>query len=212
VLGARLARRVLDELATMVRHTTEGQATELGWRRDNVVGLRASDYLMLTAKKTSWYTTVAPLRLGALVGSRGAAPLRALTRFGFLLGLAFQIRDDLLNLDGGNGQHGKELAGDLREGKRTLMLVHLLGAARAPDRAWLQGYLASPDAGRSEADAARLMELMRSYGSLALAAEYGHGIAQSAHDAFDEAFAGVEPSEHLDFIRGLVAYMVARPL
>ena len=160
--------------------------------------------------RPTWATTSACC--GPRCGSRGAAPLRALTRFGFLLGLAFQIRDDLLNLDGGNGQHGKELAGDLREGKRTLMLVHLLGAARAPDRAWLQGYLASPDAGRSEADAARLMELMRSYGSLALAAEYGHGIAQSAHDAFDEAFAGVEPSEHLDFIRGLVAYMVARPL
>ena len=57
-----------------------------------------------------------------------------MVRFGFLLGATFQIRDDLLNLVGNVDLYGKELRGDLREGKRTLMLIHLLGDARGADR------------------------------------------------------------------------------
>jgi geranylgeranyl diphosphate synthase type II len=211
-LGGRVARRVLDEFHTMVRHTTEGQAMELGWRRANAVDLRPADYLTLTAKKTSWYTTVSPLRVGAIVGSRARASLTALSRFGFYLGLAFQIRDDLLNLVGADGKQGKEPLGDLREGKRTLMLVHLLANASPDDRRVLERYLGTPVAQRTGADAAYVLELMQRYGSLAFAGEYGEGIAQAAHDAFDAAFAEVPDSPHVDFIRGLVPYMLARSL
>ena len=59
----------------------------------------------------------------------GRADLDPLVRFGFYLGAAFQIRDDLLNLIGDEAQYGKEILGDLYEGKRTLMLIHLLREA-----------------------------------------------------------------------------------
>ena len=84
----------------MALRTLEGQATELGWRRDQVDELAPEDYLDLIMHKTCWYTTVHPLRVGALVGSRGVADLRPMVRFGFYLGAAFQIQDDLLNLVG----------------------------------------------------------------------------------------------------------------
>ena len=58
--------------------------------------------------------------------ARGSVPLDRLTRFGFLLGAAFQIRDDLLDLIGDAAAHGKEPCSDLREGKRTLPLIHLI--------------------------------------------------------------------------------------
>ena len=62
--------------------------------------------------------------------------------FGFHLGAAFQIRDDILNLVGDPGVYGKEALGDLLEGKRTLMLIHLLASADPADRRWLVAYLA----------------------------------------------------------------------
>jgi geranylgeranyl diphosphate synthase, type II len=212
MLGTRVSQRVLDEFLSMVRQTTEGQAIELGWRRSNVVDLEPADYVNLTGKKTCWYTTVLPLRVGAIVGSRGTTSLRALSRFGFYLGIAFQIRDDLLNLVGSDEPQGEELLGDIREGKRTLMLVHLLAEATDLDRTWLVEYLATPEAERAEADVARVLELMQSYGSLGFAREYGHGIAGAAYDTFDDAFAGLTPSPHLTFIRGLIPYMLARSL
>ena len=99
-MQADLADRVLAEFGTMALRTLEGQATELGWRRDNVTDLVPEDYLDLIMHKTCWYTTIHPLRVGALIGSRGHADLRPMVRFGFHLGAAFQIRDDLLNLIG----------------------------------------------------------------------------------------------------------------
>src|SRR5690242_14652914 len=149
-LGTRLSQRVSDEFVHMLTRTIEGQAIELGWRADNVVDLEPVDYLNLIGHKTCWYTTVWPLRVGALIGSAGTAPLDALTRLGFYLGAAFQIRDDMLNLVDVGAGYGKELLGDIREGKRTLMLIHLLGRASAGERKSLVAFLAragrQPDA------------------------------------------------------------------
>jgi geranylgeranyl diphosphate synthase type II len=209
-VGARVARRIVDEVLETIQQTAEGQALELGWRRDNVVDLRPEDYFTLVAKKTCWYTTVAPLRLGALVGSRGAASLTALARFGFFLGAAFQIRDDLLNLLDTRGVGGKDAFGDIREGKRTLMLLHVLGAASAADRAWLVRYLGSEESDRSPAAVIRVRRLMVLHGSLEAAREHADRMAEAAAASFDEAFAEVADSRHLAFVRGLVPYMLAR--
>jgi geranylgeranyl diphosphate synthase type II len=115
-LGRRLGLRILEEFSTAMWHTLEGQALELGWRRDGVTELSPGSYLELILGKTCWYTTIAPLRIGALIGSSGDADLRALSRFGLFLGAAFQITDDVLNLTGGQAAYGKEIRGDLREG------------------------------------------------------------------------------------------------
>jgi len=210
VLGARVSRQVLDELLAMVRQTTEGQALELGWRRNNVVDLSPSDYLTLIAKKTCCYTTVAPLRMGALAGSCGTAALAALTNFGFYLGLAFQIRDDLLSLVGRDVEHGKDAYDDIREGKRTLMLLHLLEHASPEERAWLVAYLASPEAEREPRDVERVLQLMQRHGSIEFTQGYAAGIELAAMASFEAAFADVPDSVHLRFIRGLVPYMLTR--
>jgi geranylgeranyl diphosphate synthase type II len=210
VLGARVSRQVSEELLTMVRQTTEGQALELGWRRNNVVELGAADYLRLIAKKTCCYTTVAPLRLGALAGSRGTASLADLTRFGFFLGAAFQIRDDLLSVLGSVEAHGKDELDDIREGKRTLMLLHVLAAAGARDRAWLLTYLAADGSQRARDDVWRVRELMEQHGSIEFARQFAAGIERAAYSAFEAAFAEVPDSPHRAFIRDLVPYMLAR--
>lgn len=210
VLGVRVTRQVAEELLRVVRQTTEGQALELGWRRNNVVDLTAVDYMTLIAKKTCCYTTVGPLRMGALAGSRGTASLTALTRFGFYLGVAFQIRDDLLSVVGRDADHGKDELDDVREGKRTLMLLHLLGAASAAERARLVRYLGSPETERTPADVERVWQLMRRHGSIEFAQQYAAAIELAATAAFDAAFAEVPHSPHLQFIRGLVPYMLTR--
>lgn len=210
VLGARVSRRISDELLAMLRQTTEGQALELGWRRDNVVDLTVRDYLTLVAKKTCCYTTVAPLRIGALAGSRGTASLAALTHLGFHLGAAFQIRDDLLSIVGVDALHGKDALDDIREGKRTLMLLHLLAATDGEERAWLIGYLASPESDRGASEVVRVRDLMQRHGSVAFARELAAGIELAAMAALDAAFAEVPDSPHVAFIRGLVPYVLAR--
>jgi geranylgeranyl diphosphate synthase type II len=205
-----LVPQLLAEFSVMARQTTQGQALELGWRRDNVVDLKAADYLTLVGKKTCWYTTVAPLRMGALIATGGIAPLDALTRFGFYLGAAFQICDDLLSVESVDPRFGKERLDDIREGKRTLMLVHLLGAASDADRRWLIGRLATPEGERPAGFEERVLELMVRHGSIEFARDYAAGITAAAHEAFEIAFAAAPGSPHREFVRGLIPYMLAR--
>ena len=131
-------------------------------------------------------------------------------RFGFFLGAAFQIRDDVLNLTGSPDVYGKEPLGDLREGKQTLMLIHLLAAAGPADREWVADYVALEPAERPRDITAHILAMMHRHGSLAFADEFARGIAESAALAFEEAFAGVPDSPARRFVRDLVSYMVDR--
>jgi len=210
LLGPRLADRVMVEFDFMSHQTVAGQALELGWRRDNRMDLQPDDYLDLIMKKTCWYTTVLPLRAGALVGSGGTVDLEPMIDFGFHLGAAFQIRDDILNLVGDPDVYGKEQFGDLREGKRTLMLIHLLAVADASDRRWLETYLAQAVGERRSEDAARLFELMVSYGSIGFSSEFAAGVARSAEAAMDGAFAGLPDTPGRRFVERLVPFMIER--
>jgi geranylgeranyl diphosphate synthase type II len=205
-----LADRLLSEFDAMALRTLEGQATELGWRRDRVDGLDPEDYLDLIMHKTCWYTTVHPLRVGALIGSRGAADLRPMVRFGFYLGAAFQIQDDLLNLVGTEHEYGKEIDGDLYEGKRTLPLIHLLCNARGADRHVVDRYLDLERAERTTAMISEIRELLNAYGSIAFAEAYARGIAGASLEAFELAFAPATAGPDRDFVRALVPYMLDR--
>jgi geranylgeranyl diphosphate synthase type II len=209
-LGARMAAAVADEFDRMARHTVEGQAIELGWRSDVTVELTPDDYLDLIMRKTCWYTTVHPMRVGALIGSWGRADLDRLVRFGFYLGAAFQIRDDLLNLVGEEASYGKERCGDLLEGKRTLMLNHVLAAARGAERAELLGYLQRRREERTDVDVELVLGAMRRYGSIEFASEFARGIADAAHGAFEEAFAGVPDGEDRRFVEAMISWMLDR--
>jgi geranylgeranyl diphosphate synthase type II len=209
-LGHRLVRLLSEEFLMTARRTVDGQATELGWREVAGEPVTPDDYLEMIGRKTCWYTTIYPLRAGAIIATRSRSGLDELSRFGYLLGAAFQIRDDLLDVLGSVQQFGKRPFGDLREGKRTLMLIHLLQSAPPADRGWLVEYLSRSRTQRGDADVARVLEMMRSVGSIEFAMEYGRGIGAAAYEAFDAAFRTVPPSPHRAFLAGLISYMLER--
>jgi geranylgeranyl diphosphate synthase, type II len=209
-LDRGIADQVMEEFDIMAMRTLEGQATEIGWQLDCVEDLRPADYLELIMHKTCWYTTIYPLRVGAIVGSGGTADLAPMVRFGFHFGAAFQIRDDLLNLVGDEQTYGKEILGDIYEGKRTLTLVHLMATARGADRDLVGDYLRRSRAERSEELVRTVRALMDDYGSIAFTSEYAEGILLFAEEYFEQAFADAQPGPDLDFLRALVPYVWAR--
>jgi len=209
-LGPRVTLHVLQEAERMARESIEGQAIELGWRRDNMIGLSDADYLQMVLKKTCWYTAIYPSRIGALIGTRSEERLDRFVRFGFFLGAAFQIQDDLLNLVGDARRYGKELNGDIWEGKRTLMLIHLLREARAVDRRRVCEFLATPRGGRTETQVAWLRELMDAYGCLDYASELAHALAGAARHEFAALYAALPDSRDLQFIAALPSWVLSR--
>jgi geranylgeranyl diphosphate synthase type II len=209
-LGSRLAGLVADEFERMARHTVEGQATELGWRRDAPVELTPDDYLDLIMRKTCWYTTIHPVRVGALIGSWDRVDLDRFVRFGFYLGAAFQIRDDVLNLVGEESRYGKEQYGDLYEGKRTLMLNHVVTASTGAEHEQLVAFLRRDRAERTTDDVEAVLDSMRRHRSIEFAEQLGRGIADAAHGAFEEAFDGVLDGPERRFLEAIIPWMLER--
>jgi geranylgeranyl diphosphate synthase type II len=212
ILGSELAWRIAAEFNHMVRETAEGQAIELGWVRDNRCDLDESNYLRMILKKTCWYTTIYPARIGGLIGLAGACAPERFDRFGYYLGAAFQIQDDLLNLTGDEKLYGKESAGDLLEGKRTLALIHLLRTCAAGERTRLVAALSAPRNRRRRQEAEWILRLMHEYGSIEYASARACNLAGAALGEFEAAYRLAPEGEAKQFIRGVVRYMVERQL
>jgi len=73
--------------------------------------------------KSARYSVAQPLRLGAVLAGADAEQLDALESFGMPLGMAFQLRDDVLGVFGDTALTGKPSGDDLREGKRTVLIA-----------------------------------------------------------------------------------------
>jgi len=211
-LGSGLAWRILREFDHLARQTVEGQAMELGWTRENRCDLTEADYLRMILKKTCWYTAIHPCRIGALVGLFGACEPSRFNRFGYYLGAAFQIQDDLLNLVGDEKLYGKEITGDLLEGKRTLILIHLLHNCASSERQRLCRFLTTPRERRRPREVNWILDLMGKYRSLDYARSRARNLAGAALGEFALAYRDALEGESKDFIRGVVRFMIEREL
>jgi geranylgeranyl diphosphate synthase, type II len=134
LLSLGKALRIRQVVARMARESAEGQALELAWIKNASWSLSDKDYLRMVHKKTSHYTFLAPVIVGAIVADAAPERLATLRRFATALGAAFQIQDDVLNLTGDAERIGKEIDGDLWEGKHTLMLLHAVRSCSLADR------------------------------------------------------------------------------
>jgi len=135
LLGLRAALAIFRQIVDMLWTTVGGQALELGWIRANTwqfADYRAA-YEDLVVRKTAVYSFVVPTQIACVAASAAPEHAEALAAFARHVGVAFQIADDLLNLRDDTAGYGKELLGDLWEGKRTLILLHALHTERDPE-------------------------------------------------------------------------------
>lgn len=153
--------------------------------------------------KSARYTVTRPLELGAALGGpldTSSPTARALARYGDAIGLAFQMRDDVIDLFGDPASTGKRPWGDLREGKRTVLIERTLRLAGAADVELLTGWLGDPEL--SDADAERCRDIVAGSGALAsveaMIADL-HGTALDALDGIDQ----VDVCVALDVLAGL---------
>jgi geranylgeranyl diphosphate synthase type II len=178
----------MPEFLNMIHHTARGQHLDLCWVEGRRWDLVEDDYLEMVRQKTAYYTVVIPLRLGALAA--GVAPSEQFTPAGLALGTAFQIRDDVLNLAGEAAKYGKEIGGDLLEGKRTMIVLHWLQTA--PD-AQRQAFLKQMGLNRPDKDVQTVADIHRwllESGSVSYAQDYAHAQAEEGLALLSQAFRG----------------------
>jgi geranylgeranyl diphosphate synthase type I len=115
--------------------------------------------------KAGRYTVTRPLHLGAALGGGGRDLSAALTAFGDAVGLAFQLRDDILGLFGDPNTTGKDVLDDLRQGKRTVLMLEAFARCSPAQRAVLSAALGDADV--DDVTAERVRTIVRECGALA---------------------------------------------
>jgi geranylgeranyl diphosphate synthase type II len=210
LLGPELAGRVFDEFDHMSIETIEGQAMELGWISDNDCNTSEEDYLLMVLKKTCWYSFIHPCRIGALIAQPDRLDLDGFNRFGYYLGTAFQIQDDVLNLVGNRDKYGKEIGGDLLEGKRTLILAHLFKTCTPHEKERLKAFLSKPRTQRLPREVASIYSLLDSHGSIEYARQVAREFVDAARHELEDVYGGAPGNADVDFMRSMIEYMVQR--
>jgi len=124
-------RRLYTHLTQSVIEVCEGQQFDMNFEQRFVV--KESEYLEMIKMKTSALFRIA-CEGGALIGGASKDVQRSLNEFGTSLGLAFQIRDDYLDMSSDAETLGKDIGNDIRNGKKTIIAVHSLTHATGEDK------------------------------------------------------------------------------
>lgn len=164
VVHAAGVQGAFEEFIQTIHRTAEGQHVDLSWVVNGTWNLSEQDYLAMVHLKTAYYTVVAPFRLGMLAA--GLTPDPEIEAAGLKLGAAFQIRDDVLNLIGDIKDYGKEIAGDLLEGKRTLVLLQWLGQASEEQKRFFLKVMSLPREQKSPEDIAQILQWLQDSGCI----------------------------------------------
>jgi geranylgeranyl diphosphate synthase type II len=211
-LGLERALTIIYEIERMARESTEGQSLELDWVHGSRRAVRVRDYFLMIYKKTCWYTCIAPMRVGMLIAGLRRDELDAFIPLGFRIGAAFQIQDDVLNLDAEERLYGKEIGGDIAEGKRTLIAIHALQAADDSTRRRLAAVYAKPREAKTGEDIAWVLGTMRRLGSIEFSKDVAFRLTLNAKKLFERRFDWLPPSPHRAFLQEMFQYMIDRKL
>ncbi len=123
--------RILQLFNKTAKEVCEGQQLDIDFEKMSDVSLDA--YIEMISLKTS-VLLAASLEMGAILGGASEGNCRHIYEFGKNLGIAFQIQDDYLDAFGDPEKFGKEVGGDIRQNKKTFLLLHALEVAQAEDK------------------------------------------------------------------------------
>jgi len=168
---------ILEEYVRTMLKLSFGQAMDIAWHRGLVPEIDEKQYLQMTLFKTGALAGFSA-KIAAIMADASEDKTKDLQRFAELIAVAFQIQDDVLNLVGDEAKYGKEIGGDITEGKRTLMVIHALRSLPAGESKKLMEIL-----NKKTADKALLMEainLLKKAGSIEYAKQVSKQLAEEA--------------------------------
>ncbi|NUN11174.1 polyprenyl synthetase family protein [Candidatus Micrarchaeota archaeon] len=122
--SSELRNELMNVFLIEMVNVSIGQGIDIYWHRGLKEEVSEAQYLQMAAFKTGCLSRMA-CRLASVHSSASKEQVDALGDFGESIGVAFQIQDDVLNLTA-DEEYGKEIGGDISEGKRTLMTIHAM--------------------------------------------------------------------------------------
>jgi len=193
--------RVIQILAQLTENMSQGEVHQLMRKGD--VNLAESEYVEVIRRKTAMLFEAA-CRVSAVIAEAPAEKESALADYGYNLGIAFQMADDLLDYTTDSEALGKEVGADLKEGKLTLPVIYALRKAGPADRHRMVQIIT--DENFSESDFKLLIGLLDKYGGVAYTRQTAGGHIEKAKSALNS----FDPCPTRDTLMDIADYALAR--
>jgi geranylgeranyl diphosphate synthase type I len=206
--GSEKTMRIIDIITEMFLRTGEGQAQEIEQRDKPLKEATFEWYEKMSLLKTGYYTGGIPCAIGGIIANGTERQIDVLKNFGFAVGVAFQIQDDILNLtetEEGESQLKKSFAEDLAEGKRTLILVHAYQNADKKDKEVLESLIGKKSIKMNEKK--KIIDIFKKYNSINFAKEYARNKLRKALEEFKKVIPENEGRRKLE---ALADFLVER--
>lgn len=202
--------KILDQFAQIQITTLEGEMLDIippALQLDPATDYDAymAQVMAIYKNKTAWYTLIGPMMLGAMAANATAETIAALTAIAMPLGIAFQIKDDILGIFADEKLLGKPAISDVREKKQTILYGYAYKHATEAQRAQLQAIYGNPTA--ADDSLFIVQEIFQATGALAYARQQILDLSAAAREKIQQAgFA----SHHQSILGGLVSYLIMR--
>jgi geranylgeranyl diphosphate synthase, type II len=207
-LSPELTIKIITELNQILMRTCEGQSIEAMWTKEKNFTISDEDYFFVVDGKSCYYTIAGPMILGAMIAGKKGGDLDELANFGMYLGRAFQLIDDILGVTSDFGNL-KQKAGDIYEGKTTLLVSHMIRNANKEDREKAITILSKSFEEKTEKDVAWFVAKMHEYGSIEYAKTLAEEYKEKAYAMFEKlTFLKKEPARTQ--LKQLIEFVIER--
>lgn len=201
------ADRIVDVgriYAEYVIRVVHGQVLDI---TDSSMGtITTEDVMKVRQFKTVEYTGVLPLLVGAaFAGPISSEQRDAFQSYGNALGWAFQIQDDVLGLYGDRDQMGKPVGSDLREGKQTLLVLHVMQNGTKDQKAFLRKILGNQSLTPEQVE--QTLTLFKETGAYETVVQQGWEYVEQGESVVSSM---TSDEETQTILRGLIRYMMER--
>jgi octaprenyl-diphosphate synthase len=193
--------RIVQVLAELTENMSQGEVHQLMRKGD--VNLAEGEYMEVIRRKTAVLFEAA-CRVSAIIADAPEEKEKSLALYGYNLGIAFQMADDLFDYTLDTSELGKEVGADLREGKLTLPVIYALKQARAADRDWMISIIQDDEFAVEDFKA--LVKLLDKYGGI----DYTQQTAAGYIDTAKAALSGFEPSPARETLLDIADYALVR--
>jgi len=193
--------KVIKIISQITENMSQGEIHQL-MRKGNI-DLSESEYLEIITRKTA-VLIQGSCRVGAILANASEKDEKALSDYGFNLGLAFQMADDLLDYTANPVSLGKEIGADLKEGKLTLPVIRALGVANPKDQSQMKAIIRNEQFSAEEFRI--LVDMLNQYDGI----QYTRKLAVERIDAAKAALSVFQPTEIRNLLNDIADYALER--
>lgn len=210
-LGDR-SGRYFDKVYDILFRTIYGQYLDVRLVKEfNIGNFTEEDYYRSIHMKSAYYSVYGPMQCGAIIAGRGDnETLERIERYGTYAGYAFQIRDDILDCTSTEESLGKSIGNDVKEGTKTLILLHAVQNASQNVLSRLNEVYSKRSGEKSRDDIRFVLDTFAELGSIRYAEERAGDFADRAIAEFDRMESGIPESNLKRIARESIGYAARR--